>query len=136
MNKESVIKHVSKRIKEARDEKRGMPQAELARRIDGSSSAVLRYEKGENEIPLHRLMQVAEALDIDLSFFLQDLSSSIRYDKNAEQTSHTQKWIPAQENGDWAEMAVRLRDLVEAAPRCQIFVSVSDTGTPPFMDDE
>jgi hypothetical protein len=64
------------------------------------------------------------------AFFLQDLSDKVLYGEDErDQPPSKQKWLPARENGDWAEMGVRLKDLVEAAPSCRIFVSVSDTGT-------
>jgi len=58
------------RIKQARM-LRGLNQRELAARIDRSKTTVSNYEQ-ENTLPdSAKLMEIAEALDIDLSYFLR-----------------------------------------------------------------
>lgn len=119
VDREAIKDMIAGRIREAR-QKRGMSQAVLADRCGVSKSAILRWEQGTNLTPLHQLMKVAEALGPDLSFFLQDLSDCIQLAENLDE-----QWLPAAEQGDRAEMAVRLKDLVEAAQDVTIYVGAS-----------
>ncbi|MFB6247411.1 MAG: helix-turn-helix domain-containing protein, partial [Salinibacter sp.] len=58
------------RIRQAR-KLRGLNQRELAAEIDLSKTTVWNYEQ-ENTLPdSAKLMEIAEALDIDLSYFLR-----------------------------------------------------------------
>lgn len=56
------------RIKEAR-EKRGMSQADLARKIKRSRTAVSSYESEKQYPPLDVLCDIADALYVPLEFF-------------------------------------------------------------------
>lgn len=49
---------------------KGVTQMELAERIGVSYQQIQKYEKGASNITIHRLKQVAEALDISLNQFL------------------------------------------------------------------
>jgi Zn-dependent peptidase ImmA (M78 family)/DNA-binding XRE family transcriptional regulator len=59
---------VARRIREAR-EQRGMSQAELARRLDRTQTAISLWESGKRAAGLDDLIDIADALDIDVSMF-------------------------------------------------------------------
>lgn len=110
---------IAHRVREAREE-RGMSQVELSRRAEMSNSTILRWENEENLPPIDKLLRVADVLDRDLAYFLQDLSESIRYSLSIDD-----RWLPVAEGDDPHEAAIRLRDLVEDAPEVEIYVGIS-----------
>ncbi len=116
---EPVKAKIAKRIRKAR-KNRGMSKAELSRRTGAANATITRWEEETNLPPLHQIMKVGEALDYSLAYFLQDLDEKIEVGQDAPTV------CPVAENGDRAEMAVRLKDLVQAAPSVQILVSVAD----------
>jgi Helix-turn-helix. len=97
-----------------------MSKAELSRRTGAANSTITRWEEETNLPPLHQIMKVGEILDYSLAWFLQDLDAEIRTGTNL-----SEKIFPTEET-DRAEKAVRLKDLVQAAPSVQILVSVAD----------
>lgn len=62
----------------------GISQAELARRVGLSRSAICKIENGDNTTPINRIKKIASALDVDPMFLLlgaksetpRDLSNS------------------------------------------------------------
>jgi len=63
-------KKVGELIRKIRDAK-GITQMELAEKVGISYQQIQKYEKGKSSISLCRLKQIAEALDVELSDFLQ-----------------------------------------------------------------
>lgn len=45
---------------------RGLSQAELANNINMTTSTIRNYEKENSYIPYHRLIKIAEALDVSI----------------------------------------------------------------------
>lgn len=120
-SKEIVMEAIGKRIAKARDEEADLSQEELASRIGdaGSASSILRWENEKALVPIHALLRIASVLEKPLSFFLQDV---------AEDQRRVQKvggYIGVRENGDRAELGVRLRDLVEEAESCEVYINLS-----------
>lgn len=116
---DTVKSKIADRIRTARGN-RGMSKAELARKTKVSNSAIGRWEDEENLPPLNQIMKVADALGYSLAWFLQDFDPKIEVAQNLSEGI-----FPVEEAGDRSEMAVRLRDLVEAAGNVQILVSLS-----------
>ena len=112
---------LGKQLKSARVDY-GMSLAELGRRIGASNSAIIRWESGDNEIPLYRLLQVTRALDVDLRELLRGIVP------RNELWAGEKRWISVAENGNRAEMSVHLKDLIESAECCEIYVGLSERG--------
>lgn len=54
------------RLRELRDEK-GVTQEQLAKRVDLSRTSITNIEKGRQRVMLHQLVELAEALESDVS---------------------------------------------------------------------
>ncbi len=117
MKASAVNKKVGDRILEARDEA-GLSQTELAEKVDSSASTVGRWEAGDAAISVPALLSLSRSLGKPVCFFLQDLTD------DQWRAQWLSKWAEAEENGERSEMGVRLKDLVEAAPHCEIYVQV------------
>ncbi|MGF1563604.1 MAG: helix-turn-helix domain-containing protein [Geminicoccaceae bacterium] len=50
----------------------GMTQEQLARQLSVTYQQVQKHERGATRISLHRLMELARALDVELDYFLED----------------------------------------------------------------
>jgi transcriptional regulator with XRE-family HTH domain len=74
--------HVGARIR-LRRTLLGISQTALAETIGLTFQQVQKYEKGTNRVSSSRLVDVANALDVDVSYFFQEMSST------------TEKQIPA-----------------------------------------
>jgi len=57
---------------------RDMTQLQVAEKLGRSQSFVSKYEHGERRLDLLEFLEVAEALDINVSRFLKDLKQAIR----------------------------------------------------------
>jgi transcriptional regulator with XRE-family HTH domain len=66
---------VGRRIRIRRLE-RQMSQTELATKLGVTFQQVQKYEKGVNRVGAGRLLRIAEALDVPVSFFFQDSSGT------------------------------------------------------------
>ncbi|WP_085026069.1 helix-turn-helix domain-containing protein [Ensifer aridi] len=65
--------HVGRRIRMRRVWK-GMSQTSLAEQIGVTFQQVQKYEKGINRVGASRLQQIAEALEVPVSYFFEDVS--------------------------------------------------------------
>jgi len=120
VNKKVVNKKVGDRILEARDEA-GLSQTDLAEEAGLTASSVGRWEAGETTIPVPTLLTLSRILRKPMCFFLQDLAD------DQWRAQRLSKWAEAEENGERAEMGVRLKDLIEVAPHCEIYVQVGSS---------
>ena len=55
------------KIVQARRKELGLTQAELARRAHLSREMIVRFENGEHDIGLRKLLRILSALDLDIS---------------------------------------------------------------------
>lgn len=84
--------HVGKRIRHRRWLV-GMTQQQLAERVGIKFQQIQKYETGANRVSASRLWDIADALDVQISFFFEGL------DSEAETKSDTEK-LPADLMGD------------------------------------
>jgi transcriptional regulator with XRE-family HTH domain len=69
---EATRESIAGRIRTARSE-RGMSQRELGERLGVASQQVQKYETAKNEVTASRLVQIARAVNLPLSFFFEDI---------------------------------------------------------------
>jgi transcriptional regulator with XRE-family HTH domain len=69
--------HIGMRLRAKRNEI-GLTQEELGKALADqlSHQQIQKYERGENSISCFRLVQIAETLKVNASYFLDDISSS------------------------------------------------------------
>ncbi len=85
--------HVGKRIRQRRWLV-GMTQQQLAERVGIKFQQIQKYETGANRVSASRLWDIADALDVDVSFFFEGLKDG------ADDGEPTQSSIPADMMGD------------------------------------
>jgi transcriptional regulator with XRE-family HTH domain len=85
-----VDTHVGMRLKLRRN-LLGMSQTQLANAIGLTFQQVQKYERGVNRIGASRLFRMAEALDVPISFFFDDLP---------EESIHSRPAMPEQLSSD------------------------------------
>lgn len=68
------MSNIGTRIKQAR-EALGISQQELAERIDRDQSAISSYEAGRRRFPADDLPLFAEALEVPVMYFFEDLKT-------------------------------------------------------------
>lgn len=66
-----ITSRIGARIGKAREDK-GMTQLELADRIDASLPQVIKYERGEQDMPLSRLFDIATILGVPVSELMEE----------------------------------------------------------------
>ncbi|WP_420584591.1 helix-turn-helix domain-containing protein [Ruegeria sp.] len=84
--------HVGKRVRHRRW-LIGMTQQQLAQQVGIKFQQIQKYETGANRISASRLWDIAEALDVPVSFFFEGLEES-------EKESTGKKSVPADLMGD------------------------------------
>ncbi len=84
--------HVGKRVRHRRW-LIGMTQQQLAQQVGIKFQQIQKYETGANRISASRLWDIAEALDVPVSFFFEGL-------EGAEKESAGKKSVPADLMGD------------------------------------
>lgn len=84
--------HVGKRVRHRRW-LIGMTQQQLAEQVGIKFQQIQKYETGANRISASRLWDIAEALDVPVSFFFEGLEES-------EKESSGKKSVPADLMGD------------------------------------
>ncbi|MEM7076295.1 MAG: helix-turn-helix transcriptional regulator [Pseudomonadota bacterium] len=84
--------HVGKRIRHRRWLV-GMTQQQLAENVGIKFQQIQKYETGANRVSASRLWDIADALDVDVSFFFEGL------DQESEEKSDTDM-VPADLLGD------------------------------------
>lgn len=72
MSKDEANAYIGKRIR-LRRTTMGLSQAALGRMIGVTFQQVQKYEKGSNSITAHRLVQLAQLLEVPATFFLNDI---------------------------------------------------------------
>ncbi|KRS17241.1 helix-turn-helix domain-containing protein [Roseovarius indicus] len=85
--------HVGKRIRHRRWLV-GMTQQQLAQSVGIKFQQIQKYETGANRVSASRLWDIAESLDVDVSFFFEGLAS-----EEEAQQEHTGS-VPADILGD------------------------------------
>lgn len=73
MNDEKFLKHIGIKINSIR-KRRGIKQAELAKRIHKTQDAISAYENGKRALFIKDLSVLAEALQVSPSYLLQNVS--------------------------------------------------------------
>ena len=81
--KHHVDTHVGKRIRHRRWLV-GMTQQQLADKVGIKFQQIQKYETGMNRVSASRLWDIAEALDVKVSFFFEGLSDNERRDAVAD----------------------------------------------------
>ncbi|WP_171133526.1 MULTISPECIES: helix-turn-helix domain-containing protein [unclassified Ruegeria] len=84
--------HVGKRVRHRRW-LIGMTQQQLAQQVGIKFQQIQKYETGANRISASRLWDIAEALDVPVSFFFEGLEESAKDDS-------PKKSVPADLMGD------------------------------------
>ena len=85
--------HVGKRIRQRRWLV-GMTQQKLAESVGIKFQQIQKYETGANRVSASRLWDIADALDVDVSFFFDGLK------EEAEAEAATPSSVPADMMGD------------------------------------
>lgn len=68
---DDINRKVGIRIKEVRLE-RGLSREQVARRVGVTQQCIEKYEKGEIDISVKRLMHISNALNVGITYFLTD----------------------------------------------------------------
>ena len=69
MDRQSVYEDLGHRIRKTREE-RGLTQESLASLISLSRTSITNIERGRQSVPLHKLIEIADALRVDASNLL------------------------------------------------------------------
>jgi transcriptional regulator with XRE-family HTH domain len=85
--------HVGKRIRQRRWLV-GMTQQKLAECVGIKFQQIQKYETGANRVSASRLWDIADALEVDISFFFEGLK------EEAQSSEATQSKVPADMMGD------------------------------------
>ncbi|MBV6638340.1 MAG: helix-turn-helix transcriptional regulator [Mameliella sp.] len=85
--------HVGKRIRHRRWLV-GMTQQQLAERVDIKFQQIQKYETGANRVSASRLWDIAEALDVPVSFFFEGIENENAAEEGAAES------VPADIMGD------------------------------------
>ena len=85
--------HVGKRIRQRRWLV-GMTQQKLAEAVGIKFQQIQKYETGANRVSASRLWDIADALEVDVSFFFEGLKSGAEGERSASDA------IPADMMGD------------------------------------
>ena len=78
-------KEIGARIRAARKEK-GLTQMQLAEKVGVSFQQIQKYETGKDRIFVERLQQIAQALEIPISYFFKDFNEKVSL--NGEEYSY------------------------------------------------
>ena len=89
-----VDTHVGKRIRHRRW-LIGMTQQQLAEKVGIKFQQIQKYETGANRVSASRLWDIADALDVPVSFFFEGIES-----ENAEAPAAAGESVPADILGD------------------------------------
>ncbi|MAJ34837.1 MAG: transcriptional regulator [Candidatus Puniceispirillum sp. TMED52] len=76
-NNNAVDVHVGKRIR-LRRTLLGYSQEQLAHGLSITFQQVQKYERGSNRVSASRLWDISQLLDVDISYFFEDMSSSTK----------------------------------------------------------
>ncbi|MCJ9673280.1 MULTISPECIES: helix-turn-helix domain-containing protein [unclassified Neorhizobium] len=79
-----VDRQVGSRIRQARL-MRGVSQVELSARIGVTFQQLQKYEKGANRVSASKLVAISDALDVDTSYFFQDMKRERREEPTPDQ---------------------------------------------------
>jgi len=86
--------HVGKRIRHRRW-LAGMTQQQLAQAVGIKFQQIQKYETGANRVSASRLWDIADALDVDVSFFFEGLGAEQKANADTKDSS-----VPADILGD------------------------------------
>lgn len=87
--------HVGKRIRQRRW-LTGMTQQQLAQKVGIKFQQIQKYETGANRVSASRLWDIADALEVPVSFFFEGIET----DEKAEATTDAPGKVPADIMGD------------------------------------
>jgi transcriptional regulator with XRE-family HTH domain len=79
-----VDRQVGARIRQARA-MRGVSQVDLSARIGITFQQLQKYEKGANRVSASKLVAISDALDVDTSYFFQDVNKEPREELTSDQ---------------------------------------------------
>jgi transcriptional regulator with XRE-family HTH domain len=89
----SIDVDIGQRMRRLRNNKQ-LSQEELAARIGISCQQLQKYESGANRISASRLVQVADALNVEISRFLRDNPTKPASDQKLEAANDRQAGVP------------------------------------------
>lgn len=110
---ERIREKVGTRLKEAR-KRRGLTQKEVQDDTGLHSNTLRRYERGETDIPLPRLVMLSEYLECPLAQILQDLSEdqAVALDGSKDNSGSSKPWIRERLSGRSREIVIDLHKLL------------------------
>lgn len=68
---ENINQKIGKRIKDTRKERK-MSREQVARRLGVTQQCIEKYEKGNIEISVKRLIQISNIFNVNIMYFLED----------------------------------------------------------------
>lgn len=112
MEESTIRERIGTRIREART-RRGLKQHDIKEGIGLHPNTLRRYEQGETNIPLYRLIKLADYLDQPLAWFLQDIGEDQKLVLNKTEVSAPMlDWIHARAEGGDIKVTVDLNRLL------------------------
>lgn len=74
MIRKDIEKHIGKRLKDKR-KLLGLSQTQVAQKCNITFQQIQKYENGVNGLSVFRLLQMCNALDVPVSYFLEDIKN-------------------------------------------------------------
>lgn len=120
---EEVREKVGNRIREVR-KRRGLTMEEVARQTDLHQNTQRRYERGNTDIPLPRLLLLARFYETPLAYFLQDLSEDQPLALRGIEGSPPEKsWISERLDGAEKRVVIDLHRLLDEEESVEVVIS-------------
>jgi transcriptional regulator with XRE-family HTH domain len=88
----------------------GMSQGELGRAVGLTFQQVQKYERGSNRVSASRLYQLAQVLQISVSFFFEELTSSSMKENEAPSAADRLKVMPSRDMLEMMQDYAAIRD--------------------------
>jgi transcriptional regulator with XRE-family HTH domain len=82
MNENDINNHIGQKIRERRHVL-GMNQTDLGKKIGVTFQQIQKYEKGHNKIVASKLYDLANQLDIPISYFFEDFKNNDNINTNS-----------------------------------------------------
>ena len=117
--------HVGNRIR-LRRTLLGMSQTALAEAMGLTFQQVQKYEKGANRVSSSRLVDMANALDIEISFFFQEMSAEVQQQTpsmlmNRKKLSHVEDDKDPMAKRETLELVRAYYQIADPAVRKRVF---------------
>jgi transcriptional regulator with XRE-family HTH domain len=84
---------------------RGMSQSELGQKLGVSFQQIQKYEKGRNRVGTVRLVEIAQALETDIAYFVGDIMGN---GKPKAQGSRFEEFMATKDGVDIVEAMIKL----------------------------